>query len=640
MLLLGLLAAGCAAKPAAPLDEGDDPFKERSTPLSSDGRWVPDDAARRAGEAQSGGYEAAPAWDPSRCSGSLRGGTRALGDHLVATFGGASRYDGYNCRRNTADRSRMSVHGTGRALDVYVPLSGGDADNDLGDPIAHWLIEHATELGVQLIIWDRTKWNISYSGRKDRAYGGSHPHHDHLHIELTSDGAEGRTPWFGGRDTPADSGGDTGETIDPECNDTCPYARDGECDDGSHGGAVYCEEGSDCSDCRAAGDAPPPAEAATGLPHVGLTLDDMVIPYRGFSNPTLAGTGMGSTEPLGDRVSYAGGEFVRGRISHFGGPSDTGVTSTETGTITGERLRSLNAPEGADAATVASRPEDFYYVAMRWRYSPHGRSWLRDARVLVVAPDTGRAVVLRPVDWGPHTRTDRIVDVSPQAESDLGVRTDDDVLVAWAPAGTPLGVVTDATPTPDPAPTPDPDPAPTPGCSDTCRYAGDGACDDGGPGASFSVCALGTDCADCGPRADDPDPAPAPGGACSDTCAYAGDGECDDGGPGSDYDLCALGTDCADCGARDGGGSSGGTLGLGATCGAASECSGALGCRRNVSDPSSRCCVEAAGTCGSGADCCGYMDCVSGRCEARSSGRACLEGGDCASGVCSSSRCG
>jgi len=37
---------------------------------------------------------------------------------------------------------------------------------------------------------------------------------------------------------------------------------------------------------------------------------------------------------------------------------------------------------------------------------------------------------------------------------------------------------------------------------------------------------------------------------CTDTCSYAGDGECDDGGPGSAYDVCAYGTDCTDCGPR------------------------------------------------------------------------------------------
>ena len=37
-------------------------------------------------------------------------------------------------------------------------------------------------------------------------------------------------------------------------------------------------------------------------------------------------------------------------------------------------------------------------------------------------------------------------------------------------------------------------------CEDTCSWANDGECDDGGNGAAFNVCAFGTDCADCGPR--------------------------------------------------------------------------------------------------------------------------------------------
>jgi len=40
------------------------------------------------------------------------------------------------------------------------------------------------------------------------------------------------------------------------------------------------------------------------------------------------------------------------------------------------------------------------------------------------------------------------------------------------------------------------------------------------------------------------------GGSCSNTCSSANDNECDDGGPGAEYSVCALGTDCADCGAR------------------------------------------------------------------------------------------
>ena len=44
----------------------------------------------------------------------------------------------------------------------------------------------------------------------------------------------------------------------------------------------------------------------------------------------------------------------------------------------------------------------------------------------------------------------------------------------------------------------------TPGlqCQETCSFSADGECDDGGSGAEFSECSLGTDCIDCGYRAD------------------------------------------------------------------------------------------------------------------------------------------
>ena len=49
------------------------------------------------------------------------------------------------------------------------------------------------------------------------------------------------------------------------------------------------------------------------------------------------------------------------------------------------------------------------------------------------------------------------------------------------------------------APPPPPlNPFGTPICSNTCGVALDHECDDGGPGAEFRMCALGTDCTDCG----------------------------------------------------------------------------------------------------------------------------------------------
>ena len=94
-------------------------------------------------------------------------------------------------------------------------------------------------------------------------------------------------------------------------------------------------------------------------------------------------------------------------------------------------------------------------------------------------------------------------------------------------------------------------------------WADDGRCDDGGAGADTDTCELGTDCRDCGQREIRPRP-PEGGEEgwdgpvlCEETCgprgadgAWADDGACDDGGPGAEYAECELGTDCTDCGAR------------------------------------------------------------------------------------------
>ena len=138
-------------------------------------------------------------------------------------------------------------------------------------------------------------------------------------------------------------------------------------------------------------------------------------------------------------------------------------------------------------------------------------------------------------------------------------------------------------------------------CRDNCvgtlnrPLISDGICDDGGVGAEFAFCALGSDCVDCGtrctpprPPALPPQPSPTPpsrprppstppaprlpGSLCFDDCfdgreggtycpsypcpgtgsttLHASDGVCDDGGPGSEYAYCNFGRDCSDCGIR------------------------------------------------------------------------------------------
>jgi hypothetical protein len=55
-------------------------------------------------------------------------------------------------------------------------------------------------------------------------------------------------------------------------------------------------------------------------------------------------------------------------------------------------------------------------------------------------------------------------------------------------------------------------------CTNTCTSRSDGDCDDGGPGAQFSICDIGTDCVDCGPR---PNRLP--------RCSSSGCGSCSNG---------------------------------------------------------------------------------------------------------------
>ena len=56
-------------------------------------------------------------------------------------------------------------------------------------------------------------------------------------------------------------------------------------------------------------------------------------------------------------------------------------------------------------------------------------------------------------------------------------------------------------------------------CINTCNYAYDGDCDDGGPGNEYNFCALGTDCYDCGPRSQSSPPPPAAGSSSTATTA-------------------------------------------------------------------------------------------------------------------------
>lgn len=157
------------------------------------GMWRPSARTLRIGNEQYMPYRGATGcWSGRR----LRAGARELADFLVTHFDGARSYQGYSCRR-IAGSSSYSVHSTGRAIDLFIPVDGGRADNGFGDPVAAWLVEHAEYVGISYIIWDRASWGAHRArGTKHRSYGGVHPHHDHLHIELSAAAANRDTAWF------------------------------------------------------------------------------------------------------------------------------------------------------------------------------------------------------------------------------------------------------------------------------------------------------------------------------------------------------------------------------------------------------------------------------------------------------------
>ena len=164
-------------------------------PTPGAGSWVLPPAVRAAGDRQTVPYDSPPAWaNGAHCSG-FTDGAAELRRHILASFSGVRSIGGSACRPNTANPSETSVHGVGRALDIMIPTIGGRAASGVGDPIANWLVQNAAALGVQYVIWNRTRWSGSRTPRV-APYGGPSPHADHIHVELNLAGSRRETPWF------------------------------------------------------------------------------------------------------------------------------------------------------------------------------------------------------------------------------------------------------------------------------------------------------------------------------------------------------------------------------------------------------------------------------------------------------------
>lgn len=68
-------------------------------------------------------------------------------------------------------------HEEGRAIDFMT------RNPEVGDPLANWLVLHAQDLGVQLVMWRGTEWSSSDRLPKFERIEGN-PHNDHVHMEF------------------------------------------------------------------------------------------------------------------------------------------------------------------------------------------------------------------------------------------------------------------------------------------------------------------------------------------------------------------------------------------------------------------------------------------------------------------------
>ena len=119
----------------------------------------------------------------SNCTGSFTVGAQALRSYVLNKWSPpVSEVQGYNCRPILNDKTKpTSIHGLGRAIDIMID-STIPSEKQVGDNIRNFLINNATTLGVQRVIWTGHIWSANQDGW--RVYNGSNPHTNHLHVEI------------------------------------------------------------------------------------------------------------------------------------------------------------------------------------------------------------------------------------------------------------------------------------------------------------------------------------------------------------------------------------------------------------------------------------------------------------------------
>ena len=118
---------------------------------------------------------------------------------------------------------------------------------------------------------------------------------------------------------------------------------------------------------------------------------------------------------------------LSGKASKFGGPADEGVAPDEglAFIYDVETAPHLFLPfQPPETTGLARRLNPWvHYIACRWDYQVTPAEMLLSQQALVRV-EGGNELTAWPSDWGPHSTTGRIADLSPGLMEDLGIQTD------------------------------------------------------------------------------------------------------------------------------------------------------------------------------------------------------------------------
>jgi hypothetical protein len=240
------LAVACGT--SADVRSGDDVDDVNVSALSAGGDWVISDDAHNQMQSFSLPYDDAGA----DCQGGFTDGAKKLGELVKSRFSSAVDHnEGYACRANTANPSKLSMHAMGRAVDIMMTSEADNGGREAGKEVADFLLMNGDLLGVQFIIWDRTKCNLSQ--KLCGEYTGPTGHTDHIHVEINEEAASGNAPYYQGtalRDGTAggSGGGGTPDPMDPDAGGS-PDPMDpdvGGSGGGTSGVGDLCTSDNDC----------------------------------------------------------------------------------------------------------------------------------------------------------------------------------------------------------------------------------------------------------------------------------------------------------------------------------------------------------------------------------------------------------